>query len=100
MRDVFPMVIASSQQTLPYLPLGMVMAYLRSRQDVARDFGLQPSGISLVHNGICTETFRPMPEVPPSALGPPEKPPGPEPPDPPIPTGPPPGPPGPMPPEP
>lgn len=34
-----------------------------SRQDVARDFGLQPSGISLVHNGICTETFRPMPEI-------------------------------------
>ncbi len=34
-----------------------------SRQDIARDFGLQPSGISLVHNGICTEEFRPMPEV-------------------------------------
>ncbi|MEM9254526.1 MAG: glycosyltransferase family 4 protein [Pseudomonadota bacterium] len=34
-----------------------------SRQDIARDFGLQPSGISLVHNGICTETFRPLPEV-------------------------------------
>jgi glycosyltransferase involved in cell wall biosynthesis len=34
-----------------------------SRQDIARDFGLQPSSISLVHNGICTATFRPMPEV-------------------------------------
>jgi len=35
-----------------------------SRQDIARDFGLQPSGISLVHNGICTQEFHPMPEVP------------------------------------
>jgi len=34
-----------------------------SRQDIARDFGLQPAGISLVHNGICTDEFRPMPEV-------------------------------------
>ena len=34
-----------------------------SRQDIARDFGLQPVGISLVHNGICIEDFRPMPEV-------------------------------------
>ena len=34
-----------------------------SRQDIARDFGLQPAGISLVHNGICTETFRPLPGV-------------------------------------
>jgi glycosyltransferase involved in cell wall biosynthesis len=34
-----------------------------SRQDIARDFGLQPSGISLVHNGIDTEVFKPMPEV-------------------------------------
>ncbi len=34
-----------------------------SRQDIARDFGLQPSGISLVHNGICTDTFHPMPEI-------------------------------------
>jgi hypothetical protein len=32
MRDVFPMVIGKSKQTLPYLPLGMVMAYLRSEQ--------------------------------------------------------------------
>lgn len=34
-----------------------------SRQDIARDFGLQPAGISLVHNGICIEDFRPMPEI-------------------------------------
>jgi MMP alpha-(1->4)-mannosyltransferase len=34
-----------------------------SRQDIARDFGLQPSSISVVHNGICTEEFRPMPEI-------------------------------------
>lgn len=34
-----------------------------SRQDIARDFGLQPVGISLVHNGICIEDFRPMPQV-------------------------------------
>lgn len=35
-----------------------------SRQDIARDFGLQPAGISLVHNGIDTSVFRPLPEVP------------------------------------
>lgn len=34
-----------------------------SRQDIARDFGLQPAGIGLVHNGIDTAIFRPMPEV-------------------------------------
>lgn len=34
-----------------------------SRQDIARDFGLQPASISLVHNGICTEEFRPLPGV-------------------------------------
>ncbi|MCB1844592.1 MAG: glycosyltransferase family 4 protein [Halioglobus sp.] len=34
-----------------------------SRSDIARDFGLQPSSISLVHNGICTEEFRPLPQV-------------------------------------
>ncbi|NND68805.1 MAG: glycosyltransferase family 4 protein, partial [Halioglobus sp.] len=34
-----------------------------SRQDIARDFGLQPAGISLVHNGICTDTFHPIPEI-------------------------------------
>ena len=35
-----------------------------SRQDIARDFGLQPAGISLVHNGIDTREFRPLPDVP------------------------------------
>lgn len=34
-----------------------------SRQDIARDFGLQPAGISLVYNGIDTDTFRPLPAV-------------------------------------
>ncbi|PLW70820.1 glycosyltransferase family 4 protein [Pseudohalioglobus lutimaris] len=34
-----------------------------SRQDIARDFGLQPAGISVVHNGIDTDTFRPVPGV-------------------------------------
>lgn len=34
-----------------------------SRQDIARDFGLQPSGITLVHNGIDTDVFRPLPEI-------------------------------------
>jgi glycosyltransferase involved in cell wall biosynthesis len=34
-----------------------------SRQDIARDFGLQPAGISLVHNGIDTEVFKPIPGV-------------------------------------
>ena len=34
-----------------------------SRQDIARDFGLQPAGISLVHNGIDTGVFRPLPGV-------------------------------------
>ena len=32
-----------------------------SRQDIARDFGLQPAGIGLVHNGVDTEVFRPLP---------------------------------------
>ena len=31
-----------------------------SRQDIARDFGLQPAGISLVYNGIDTDVFRPV----------------------------------------
>ncbi len=35
-----------------------------SRQDIAADFGIQPAGISLVYNGIDTEVFRPIPEVP------------------------------------
>ncbi len=34
-----------------------------SRQDIARDFGLQPAGISLVHNGIDTGVFHPLPGV-------------------------------------
>jgi len=34
-----------------------------SRQDIARDFGLQPASISVVHNGIDTDTFRPLPEI-------------------------------------
>ncbi len=34
-----------------------------SRQDIARDFGLQPAGISVAHNGICIEDFRPLPDV-------------------------------------
>jgi glycosyltransferase involved in cell wall biosynthesis len=34
-----------------------------SRQDIARDFGLQPAGISLVHNGIDIDVFKPVPEV-------------------------------------
>ena len=34
-----------------------------SRQDIARDFGLQPAGISLVYNGIDTTEFRPLPEI-------------------------------------
>ncbi|MFV8818971.1 glycosyltransferase family 4 protein [Haliea sp. E17] len=35
-----------------------------SRQDIARDFGLQPAGIDLVPIGIDTEQFRPLPEIP------------------------------------
>jgi glycosyltransferase involved in cell wall biosynthesis len=34
-----------------------------SRQDIARDFGLQPAGIGLVHNGIDTDVFQPVPDV-------------------------------------
>lgn len=34
-----------------------------SRQDIARDFGLQPASISVVHNGIDTDTFKPIPDV-------------------------------------
>ncbi|MEH6570526.1 MAG: glycosyltransferase family 4 protein [Halioglobus sp.] len=34
-----------------------------SRQDIASDFGIQPAGISLVHNGIDTDQFRPLPEI-------------------------------------
>ena len=34
-----------------------------SRQDIARDFGIQPAGIGLVYNGIDTDVFRPLPGV-------------------------------------
>jgi glycosyltransferase involved in cell wall biosynthesis len=34
-----------------------------SRQDIARDFGLQPAGISLAHNGIDIDVFKPLPGV-------------------------------------
>lgn len=34
-----------------------------SRQDIARDFGLQPAGISVAHNGIDIEVFKPVPGV-------------------------------------
>jgi glycosyltransferase involved in cell wall biosynthesis len=34
-----------------------------SRQDIARDFGLQPAGIGLVHNGIDTDMFKPLPGI-------------------------------------
>ena len=34
-----------------------------SRQDIARDFGIQPAGISLVYNGIDTSQFRPLKEI-------------------------------------
>jgi glycosyltransferase involved in cell wall biosynthesis len=31
-----------------------------SRQDIARDFAIQPAGIGVVYNGIDTDTFRPI----------------------------------------
>jgi len=34
-----------------------------SRQDIARDFGIQPAGIGVVHNGIDTAEFAPVPDV-------------------------------------
>ncbi len=34
-----------------------------SRQDIAADFGIQPSGIDIVYNGIDTEEFRPLPDI-------------------------------------
>ncbi len=34
-----------------------------SRQDIARDFGIQPAGIALVYNGIDTSVFQPLPGV-------------------------------------
>ncbi len=35
----------------------------QSRQDIARDFGIQPAAIRVVYNGIDTGIFRPMPEI-------------------------------------
>ena len=43
MRDVFPMIIGSSRQTLPYLSLGMVMAHLRSDGTLSGCYHLQKS---------------------------------------------------------
>lgn len=34
-----------------------------SRADIARDFGLQPAGISVAHNGIDIDVFKPVPGV-------------------------------------
>ena len=34
-----------------------------SRQDIARDFGIQPLAIGLIYNGIDTAEFRPLPGV-------------------------------------
>ncbi len=34
-----------------------------SRQDIARDFGIQPAGIGIVYNGIDTDEFAPMADV-------------------------------------
>jgi glycosyltransferase involved in cell wall biosynthesis len=34
-----------------------------TRRDVATDFGLDPDRLNLVHHGIDTETFRPLPHV-------------------------------------
>ena len=34
-----------------------------SRQDIAKDFGIQPAGIDIVYNGIDTDEFIPMPEI-------------------------------------
>ncbi len=34
-----------------------------SRQDIAKDFGIQPAGIELVYNGIDTDEFRPVADV-------------------------------------
>ena len=34
-----------------------------SRQDIARDFGIQPAGIGIVHNGIDTDEFMPISAV-------------------------------------
>ncbi|MFV0477973.1 MAG: glycosyltransferase family 4 protein [Parahaliea sp.] len=34
-----------------------------SRQDIARDFGLQPAGIDLVYNGVDADIFCPLPDI-------------------------------------
>ena len=34
-----------------------------SRDDIGRDFGIDPNTISLVYNGIDTDVFRPLPEI-------------------------------------
>jgi len=34
-----------------------------SRQDIAKDFGIQPAGIGIVYNGIDTDEFTPIPDV-------------------------------------
>lgn len=34
-----------------------------SRQDIAKDFGIQPAGIGIVYNGIDTDEFAPMVDV-------------------------------------
>ncbi len=34
-----------------------------SRQDIARDFGLQPAGIDVVPIGVDTSVFRPLPQI-------------------------------------
>ena len=34
-----------------------------SREDIARDFGIQPAGISLVYNGVDDEVFKPVPGI-------------------------------------
>lgn len=35
----------------------------RSQQDIAAAFGMQPAGLNVVHCGIDTDEFRPLPEV-------------------------------------
>ncbi len=43
-RPVFPLVLANNRGTLPYLPLGMVAAYLRVHNEgaLATDYAIQP----------------------------------------------------------
>ena len=35
-----------------------------TRRDAATDFGLDPARMTVIHNGVDTTTFRPLPEVP------------------------------------